>query len=87
MCIGMQRGGCICCMWMQISVNKKQKRKNLFMGRGGRHSVCMSCMCMWTWMGDMNILHVCVDADRGCGHLVCMQMDYWQIQMSIKKKQ
>ena len=70
-------GGRIRCMRTQISVNKKQKRKNILMGRGGRHSVCMSCVCMRTWMGDVDILRVRADADAGRGHLVCVWMGYW----------
>ena len=42
---------------------------------------------MWTWMRDVDILRVRADVDRGHGHLVCMRMDYWWMQMSIKKKQ
>ena len=73
-CIGMQKDGYIRCVWTQISVNKKQKtkKKELTDGRGGRHSVCM-----WTWMGDVDILRVHADTDGGCGHLVCVRMGYW----------
>ena len=67
-CIGMQRDGHIRCVRTQISVKKKEKRKNLLMGSG--HSVCMSCVCMRTWMGDVDILRVRADADGGRGHFV-----------------
>ena len=61
---GRERGGtrmrCVCmrmdCLQTQINVNKKQKRKNLLMGRGGRQSV---------------FLRVHADVDGGHRHLAC----------------
>ena len=83
---GRERGGtrmrCVCmrmdCLQTQINVNKKQKRKNLLMGRGGRQSV---------------FLRVHADVDGGRGRVgtrtrcVCVRMDCLRTQISVNKKQ
>ena len=81
-CLG-SRTRCVCmqmdCVQTQISVNKKTKQKKLTGEKG------------W-WAERADLLHVCVDADRGRGclgsrtHCVCMQMDCVRTQMSVKKK-